>query len=62
MTKNNEPEHGSLVSRSSIDSRFQWNINDIYPDQESWKTQVSNLKRMLTLLVNIKANCMTVRL
>ena len=44
MTKNNEPEHGSLVSRSSIDSRF------------------SNLKRMLTLLVNIKANCMTVRL
>lgn len=62
MTKNNEPEHGSLVSRSSIDSRFQWNINDIYPDQESWKQQVSNLKRMLTLLVNIKANCMTVRL
>ena len=38
MTKNNEPEHGSLVSRSSIDSRFQWNINDIYHDQESWKT------------------------
>ena len=58
MTKNNEPEHGSLVSRSSIDSRFQWNINDIYPDQESWKTA----SQMLTLLVNIKANCMTVRL
>lgn len=62
MTKNNEPEHGSLVSRSSIDSRFQWNINDIYPDQESWKTASQQLKRMLTLLVNIKANCMTVRL
>lgn len=62
MTKNNEPEHGSLVSRSSIDSRFQWNINDIYPDQESWKTASKQFKRMLTLLVNIKANCMTVRL
>ena len=43
MTKNNEPEHGSLVSRSSIDSRFQWNINDIYPDQESWKTASQKL-------------------
>lgn len=65
MTKNNEPEHGSLVSRSSIDSRFQWNINDIYPDQESWKTASQQFKKdvdALTLLVNIKANCMTVRL
>ena len=31
MTKNNEPEHGSLVSRSSIDSRFQWNIMIFIP-------------------------------
>ena len=45
MTKNNEPEHGSLVSRSSIDSRFQWNINDIYPDQESWKTASQQFKK-----------------
>lgn len=45
MTKNNEPEHGSLVSRSSIDSRFQWNINDIYPDQEFWKTASQQFKK-----------------
>mgnify|MGYP000488768234 CR=1 FL=1 len=69
MTKNNEPEHGSLVSRSSIDSRFQWNIKDIYPDQTwldglymgaafyaEWQANFE------PLLVNIKANCMTVRL
>lgn len=62
MTKNNEPEHGSLVSRSSIAAVFNGTSMIFIPIRNPGKQQVSNLKRMLTLLVNIKANCMTVRL
>lgn len=62
MNKNNEPQHGSLVQRSSIDRRFQWNINDIYPDQEAWEEASQQLKKLLLLSVNIKVSCMTARL
>ena len=64
MIKNNEPKHGSLVPRSSIDNRFQWNINDIYPDQGSWKAASQQFKKAVAAFSQYKGqlhNCQTLK-
>lgn len=40
MTKNNVPAHGNQVPRSSIDARFQWNVQDIFSGLDAWKIPV----------------------
>lgn len=63
MTKNNEPEHGSLVSRSSIMTAVFNGTSMIFiPDQESWKTASQQFKKDVDTFSQYKGNCMTVRL
>ena len=47
MIKNNQPIQGNDVSRSSIDSKYKWNICDIYPNIAEWKNACTVLKHQL---------------
>lgn len=48
MTKNNIPAHGNQIPRSSIDSKFQWNISDIYQSLPDWKNACADFKKAIT--------------
>lgn len=54
MTKNNVPAHGNQVPRSSIDARFQWNVQDIFSDLDAWKNTCAALKKSLPAFSKFK--------
>lgn len=65
MTKNNVPAHGNQVPRSSIDARFQWNVQDIFSDLDAWKNTCAALKKSLTAFSKFKGqlhDCQTLKI
>ncbi len=48
------PIHGSNVSRADIPTNCKWHVEDIYPNEETWKAACIELKNKLPLLSEFK--------
>ncbi len=48
------PVHGSTVPRQEVDSAYQWQITDIFPNDEAWADMCADVKDAITAIKSMQ--------